>query len=90
MSDVRSVKMHKDIADELYEILIHQPNPIGSCDLCETYHFIRSMTPLRNDCGEVLDFCNDCIASAKLWRDKVVAYETIEPDDYDSTRGMYE
>jgi|TARA_B110000285_G_C15119093_1_gene615972 hypothetical protein len=61
MSNVVNVKMHRDIADELYEILMNQPNQIGSCDLCDTYHFMRSMTPQENDCGEVLDVCNDCM-----------------------------
>ena len=60
MSNVVNVKMHSDIANELYEILIHQPNPISSCDVCDTYHFQRSMTPQENNRGEVLDVCNDC------------------------------
>ena len=61
MSNVVNVKMHSDIADELYEILIHQPNPISSCEVCDTYHFERSMTSQENDCGEVLEVCDDCI-----------------------------
>ena len=60
MRNVVNVKMHSDIAGELYEILIHQPNPIGSCDVCGTYHFQRSMTSQENDCGEALDVCNNC------------------------------
>tara|TARA_B110001469_G_scaffold29363_1_gene29921 strand:+ start:3881 stop:4087 length:207 start_codon:yes stop_codon:yes gene_type:complete len=61
MSNVVNVKMHSDIADELYEILIHQPNPISSCEVCDTYHFKKAMTARTNNCEEMCDVCDDCI-----------------------------
>ena len=80
MNNVTTVKMHSDIANELYELLIYQPNPISACDVCGTYHFQKTMTARENDLEEACEVCNECIGAANLlWGGDVIinTYEVM-------------